>query len=242
MASLKFMPRKLQTAFSRLAMPEAAKAILTLVDNPEYCVWTDDFIGDALDARYASSVGSGTEVVGITAASNGILTVATQGNSAGDSAGVGLGLHWKGDLGVYFVAYVKVSSGTSSKFEIGLTDSAADDGAIDVKATPTFTATDCALFVYDVTDDTNVTFITAQAGAVGANVDSTFTLVNDTFFWVEIVVQDGQASGYINGQYVGGGAITSTAPLTPWFYAGAVGAATAVTTTCDWFGIIGPRV
>src|SRR5512146_433332 len=242
MASLKFMPRKLQTAFSRLAMPEAAKAILTLVDNPEYCVWTDDFIGDALDARYASSVGSGTEVVGITAGVNGLLTVATQGNADGDTAGVGLGLHWEGALGVYFAAYVKLNPITNAKFEIGLTDSTADDGAIDVKATPTFTATDCALFVYDTTDDTNVTFITCANGTVGANVDSTFTLAADTFFWVEIVVQDGQASGYINGQYVGGGAITSTAPLTPWFYAGAVGAATGVTTTCDWLGIIGPRV
>lgn len=243
MPGVDFLPRRLDKAFSRLAFPEAAKALLALHGNPEYCAWWDDFFGDALDARYAATVGTGTEVIGVAAAGanavGGAMSLATDASGTG-TAGQGLSMNWNGDLGVYFIARLKLVTITDAKFEIGLTDAVDDDGAVNVKATPTFTATDCALFVFDTTDDTNVTFV-SNGGTTDGNADaSNFTLVADTYFIVEIVVQGNAASGYINGGYVGGGNIEGGNNIGPWAYVEEL-SASARTLIVDYWGVLGPR-
>lgn len=246
MADIDYLPRKLQTAFSRSAVPESVKAMLVLHGNPEYVSYWDDFVGDSAgtwpaDANwgYPATVGTNTEVIALAGGEGGTLTLTTAGSS-GDSAGQGLGLHWKGDNGVYYAARCKLDDTTSAKFEIGLTDSVADDGAVDTKATPTFTATDCAVFVYDTTDDTEVTFV-SNGGSVDGAADATdFTLANDTYFIVEIVIQNDTAAGYINGQLIGSGNIEGGNLLSPWLYVETLTGATR-TLTCDWQLCIGPR-
>lgn len=248
MPATDFLPRKLYNAFSRAGFTsDPLKALMTLQNNPEYVVWFDDFMGDALDARYAATVGTGTEVIGTTAAIGGNMTLTT-GNAGSDSAGQGLGLHWNGDSGFYFIARMKTSTRiTNVKFEIGVTDALTDDGAVAVKATPTFTATDCALFVLDTTDDANVTFL-SNGGTTDANADaSNFTLANDTFFVVEIVGRGAtdttgdNVAGYLNGQFVGSGNITGASPLTPWAYVEDLAQSAATTIAVDYWGIVGPR-
>ena len=242
MADTDFMPRRLDTAFSRLAFPESAKALIAMAGgNPAYNAWWDDFHGDSLDAKYPADVGSGTQVVGITAAVNGTMTAATQGNASGDGAGQGFGLHWDGDHGIYFIAHINVNSVTGAKYEIGLTDAVGDEGgAVDTKSGPTFTATDCAVFVMDTTEDAALTFVT-NGGAVDGNSDWAGTFAASTDYIIEIVVQNDNASGYVNGQYVGGGNIEGGNPLTPWFFAEDVGSSATRTITVDYFGILGPR-
>ena len=246
MAATRFLPRRLDTAFSRLAGPESLKSILALGGGPEYVSYWDDFVGspsgtwpDTANWSYPATVGTGTEVIGVTAARGGTLTCTTA-NTSGNGAYQYLGLNWRGTEGIYYVCRAKIDNVATAKFEIGLSDSLTGEGVVATKATPTFTATDGAVFVFDTADDTNVTFITANAGVVGANVDSSFTVVNDTFFIVEIVAQGGFAAGYLNGQYVGGGAITATAALTPGVGATTRAAATR-TLTVDYQGCIGPR-
>lgn len=241
MADINFLPSRLDAAFSRLAFPESAKSLFAMQQgNPAYTAFWDDFLGDALDARYAATVGTGTEVVGVTAAVGGTMTLTT-GSGGSDTAGQGLGLHWSGDRGVYFIAKVKLSRITDSKIEIGLTDAVNDDGGVAVKATPTFTATDLALFVFDRTEDAALTFITAKGGVAGANADWAGAVAADTYVVVEIRVQNDEAAGYVNGQYVGGGQIEGGSALTPWAYIEDLATSTAITMTVDYWGCVGPR-
>jgi hypothetical protein len=243
----KFLPRRLNTAFSRLAFPESAKALFAMQQgNPAYVAFWDDFVGTRggtwpASTPYAATVGVNTEVIGITQAVGGTMTVTTAA-ADGDTAGQGLGLNWDGDDGCYFLGRVKLSRITLGKLEFGLTDAVNDDGAVAVKATPTFTATDCALFVFDRTEDANLTFITAKAGVVGANADWAGTFAADTYVIVEIVVQGDVASGYVNGQLVGSGQVEGGSSLTPWAYAETLaGASATITATVDYWGITGLR-
>ena len=246
MADINYLPRRIDKAFSRLAMPESVKAMLVLHGNPEYVSWWDDFVGDSAgtwpaDANwgYPATAGTGTEVIALGALANGAL-VLTTGANANDSAGQGVGLHWTGTAGVYFAARAKIDDITNAKFELGMTDSLADDaGAVATKATPTFTATDCAVLVFDTADDTNVTFV-SNGGTTDGNADSAFAVANDTYFVVEVVIQNGVASGYINGQLVGSGNISASNLLTPWLYVETNTTATR-TLTVDWALCIGPR-
>src|SRR5512146_3033391 len=102
MSAGKFLPRRLNTAFSRLAFPESAKSLFAMQQgNPAYVTFWDDFLGDALDARYPADLGVNSQVVGVTAAIGGTMTVATAA-ADGDTAGqAGPGLHWNGDNGCY---------------------------------------------------------------------------------------------------------------------------------------------
>ena len=247
MSDINFLPSRLDRAFSRLAFPEAAKALMAMQQgNPAYVSFWEDFTGTRsgtwpAGTPYASTVGTGTEVIGITQAVDGTMTVTT-GATDGNSAGQALGLNWKGDNGVYFIGKVKLDRITLGKLEFGLTDAVGDDGAVDVKATPTFTATDCALFVFDRTEDANLTFITAATGAAGANADWSGTFSADTYVIAEIRVQNDMAAGYINGHLVGSGAINGASPLTPWVYVETLtGASATITATVDYWGVVGPR-
>ena len=184
----------------------------------------------------------------------GTMTLTT-GSAGSDTAGQGLGLNWSGDRGFYFIARAKLATRiTGVKFEIGMTDAVNDDGAVLLKATPTFTATDCALFVFDTTDDGEVTFV-SNGGTTDANQDADgtngavdFDIVNDTYFVVEIVCKGptdatgDNVAGYINGQYVGSGNIDGASPLTPWAYVEDLATSAATTFTVDYWGVIGPRV
>ena len=228
------------------------KGLIALQGNPEYVSFWDDFLGTRsgtwpAGTPYAATVGTGTEVIGLTQAVGGTMTLTT-GVAGSDSAGQGFGLNWSGDRGFYFIARCKLATRiTDVKFEVMMTDSVSDDGAVALKATPTFTATDCAGFVYDTTDDTNVTFV-SNGGSVDGNADATFTIVNDTYFVVELVgrgptdATGDNVAGFLNGQLIGSGNINGAAPLTPWFYVEDLATSAATTFTVDYWGCIGPRV
>lgn len=237
-------PRNLRTAFSASAINRRAKDLLALQGNPEMIGFYDDFIGTRsgtwpAGTPYAATVGSGTEAIGITQAVGGTMTLSTDAGGTG-SAGQGLGLNWKGDLGVYFVARAKLNTLATSKFELGLTDAVNDDGAVDTKATPTFTATDCALFVRDTTDDVKVTFVTNGGSLADGNADWSGTFAADTYYIFEVVVAGDTASGYIDGQLVGSGGIEGGNALTPWAYVEEL-AASLRTLTVDYWAVVGPR-
>ena len=251
MPATDFLPRKLYNAFSRMGVQEPVKGLIALLGNPEYCSFWDDHVGTRsgtwpAGTPYAATVGNGTEVIGLTQGVNGTMTLTT-GNGGSDTAGQGLGLNWSGDNGFYFIARLKTSRITDSKFEIGMTDAVNDDGAVATKATPTFTATDCALFVFDRTDDAEVTFV-SNGGTADGNADATdFDIAADTYFVVEIVGRGAtdttgdNVAGYINGQLIGSGNINGANALTPWAYIEDLATSTAITLTVDYWGCIGPR-
>ena len=178
MPATDYLPRHLAHAFSRLGKAgEGIKGIIALAGNPEYVAFWDDFTGTRggtwpASTPYAATVGTGTEVIAITQAINGTMTLTT-GATDGNTAGQGFGLNWSGDNGFYFIARVKVDRIMACKFEVGMTDVASDDGAVlDKSATPpTFTATDCGLFCYDTTDNVLLTFM-SNGGTTDGDADA----------------------------------------------------------------------
>lgn len=253
MPAVDFLPRRLYNAFSKGGyLSDPLKGLIALQGNPEYVGFFDDFLGSRTGTwpagtPYAATVGTGTEVIGITQAAGGTMTLTT-GNGGSDTAGQGFGLNWSGDRGFYFIARLKSTTRiTNVKFEVGMTDALDDDGAVAVKATPTFTAADCALIVYDRTDDANATFV-SNGGSVDGNADWAGTVAADTYLVVEIVGKGAtdttgdNVAGYINGQLVGSGNINGASSLTPWFYIEDLAQSAATTLTVDYWGCVGPRV
>ncbi len=230
MATGMFLPRRMDRAFSRMGADERLKSLLALHGNPEYYSWWDDFIGDSAGTwpasanwGYPATAGTGTEVISLTAAVGGVLTLETS-TSANDSAGQAVGLHWNGDSGFYFAARFKLDTLATSIIEVGLNNAVTGDtGAVNVKSVPSFTSGHCAVFCRDTTDDTNLTFL-SNGGTTDANADWTGTFAADTYYFVEIVgtgptgTTGDNVSGYINGQLVGSGNIDGSQSLTPWFY------------------------
>lgn len=241
----------MRNAWDRLASGAGSdniKNLLALSGNPAYVSFWDDYVGQSAGTwpasanwGYPATVGTGTEAIGITASTfGGALTLTTGANSA-DSAGQKFSRSWRGTEGIYYIAKFNGGTITNFKFEVGLADNiAGDTGMVNAKATPTHTGTDYAVFCFDTADDTNVTFISAAAGATGANADWSGTLVASTDIIVEIVVKGAFCSGYINGQYVGGGAITATTLLTPHVFA-LTRTTAARTLVVDYQGCVGPR-
>lgn len=244
MADIDYLPRRIQTAWSRSAVPESVKAQLLLHGNPEYCSYWDDFLGDSIHDLYPANGGTGTQAVGVTAADNGTLTVATQGNQATDSAvQSGPGLHWDGDRGIYFATRFKVSAVTSVKFSVGLTDEQTDSGPINSKASATFNVSDFVGISFDTADDTLLT-VQSNGGSTDLNADSSpaFTVAADTYLILEVVVKGNNASVFVNGTQIGGGAdvVEGGVNMMPIWYIEQNDTA-ARTLTADWYVIIGPR-
>lgn len=243
-----YLPRRYDRAFKKIGSHGSAEHALHAfsLSNPTYCNYFDHFMGQSAGTwpasanwGYPATVGTGTEVIGIKAGSKGgQLSIAT-GSSQDDSAYQSVGLHWTGTDGFYFIAKFQIDVITTLKFEAGMVDSITTNGAVATKATPTFNMTTGAVVCFDTTDDTNITFITAAGGVVGANADSAIALAAATNFIVEVVGVGGVASGYINGNYIGGGAITAATALTP--YIGVTTRTTAVKTMLvDYMGCTGP--
>lgn len=246
--TVNYLPRRLDQAWSRAAFGGGSglKALVSSIPgNPAYSNWFDDYLGDVIADQYQADVGTGTQVIAVTNTLRNGQLVLTTGGTSGNSSGQAFAYAWRGTEGIYYHARAKLDTLTTAGFTIGLTDSGGnvDTGPIATKATPTFNATDCAVFAYDTNDDTNVTFITANAGVVGANADISTAnagLAAATWFTVEIVVKGGFASGWFNGQYVGGGAITSTAALGPmaWVMTRTTGTRAL---NVDYQGVVSPR-
>ncbi len=247
----KFLPRNLDKAWKRLASGAGADNLKSLVlfqNNPGYTVYWDDFVGQGAGTwpasqnwSYPATQGTGTEVLTVTTAQlGGHLSIAT-GTSTGDTAIQTVGLHWRGTEGWYYINRAKISTLSSSKFEVGVIDALTRVQAINAKSTPTFIATDAACFIFDTTEDTALTFITVNNGVVGSNNDVTFTMDTAMHVYELLGSPAGFVSGWVDGIQAGGsGAITVTAPLSP--YACAVARTTAsVALSVDYMGMVGPK-
>lgn len=194
-----------------------------------------DFLGDVLDDKYtvtaAGTAGAAAIVAGTT---NGILRLTT-GTDNDATAYVTTGLQLKGDLNAVMEARLKVSELEAIKVEVGFTDALADAGAVNVLATPTFTATDFAVAVMD-TDDTGPTNDPLQfayqkaSGGTKIEPDTVRFVANEylTFtvalkgdavrFIVEADEADANPNPYYDSGWIANG-IEGGTLLTPWIFA-----------------------
>ena len=219
----------------------------------------DEFMGDTLRTDiYVVSNGGGASAASpvITANSlNGICDFVT--GTAGDSTAsseLSTGLAFRGDRGCVMVACLTLSAITGVKVEVGFTDVDNDPGAVNVKATPTFTATDCALWVLDTNDNVNWEGMAANNGTTSpmATLAAAFAPVAATYEWlmVELIPTDTGdnecAVGFSRYTQAGlrtyhtvGGQANPQGPnsnvlLTPWIYVEARNA-TSKTLSLDYW-------
>ena len=163
----------------------------------------DDFLGDTLRTDiYTVSNGGGASAASpvITANTlNGVCDFVT--GTAGDSTAsseISSGRAFRGDRSCVMVALLSVDVITGVKIEVGFTDVNNDPGAVATKATPTFTATDCALWVLDTTDNSNWEGLAANNGSTSpmATVEAGISPTAATMEWlmVELLRTDSSSS------------------------------------------------
>lgn len=219
----------------------------------------DDFIGDTLSTDlYTVSNGGGASAASpvITGgALNGVCDFVT--GTAGDSTAsseLSTGLNFRGDHGAVMVACLTLDVITGVKVEVGFTDVATDPGAVNVKATPSFTATDCALWCFDTNDNVYWEGLSANNGSTSpmANVEAAISPVAATYEWlmVELIPSDTgsnectvafrrfSAAGGLTYESIGGTGtnqgVNSNVLLTPWIYVEARNA-TSKTLSLDYW-------
>jgi hypothetical protein len=136
--------------------------------------WEDNFLGDALRGEYSATAtgvdGSHDKVAG---SLNGESTLDVGAGTAADDeyGGLPLGLEWAGDNNAIFCCRLKLSAITTVKVEVGFTDALADAGAVATLATPSFTATDCAVWVFDRDDTATWQGVGAKAGTAPTKIE-----------------------------------------------------------------------
>ena len=207
----------------------------------------DDFMGDTLHGGYQSTASGAASVAA--AISTGVVNGAILLDAGTDNAGrsdLSLGLHFRGDQNAMMIARVTLATITTCKAEIGFTDviSGTDAGAVNVKATPTFTATDCAVWCLDTNNNANWEGLGNAAGVAATTLAAGISPVAATYEYLGVALLDGDAY-YTRWSAAGkktygptrqASAITKTVLLTPWLFVQNRSAASH-TMTVDWLGV-----
>lgn len=187
----------------------------------DYDVFGDKFWGDAILTLYpaAKTNGASAAVTFTEHNVNGYLELVS-GTDDDGYAGQGMGLQFTGDRGVLAEFLVTTPSAvTTFKMEVGLSDADDDAGAINLKATPTFTASDCAVFCVDTDDDANFAFISREStgGTTGVTQDIV-AIAASTTYRIAVRAEGNSVSAYLNGTQVAAGVIEGGSALTPWVF------------------------
>ena len=197
----------------------ASRAIqmMEILHDPRYNAIYDNFLGDLIKDEYDAAKTNGTSAALSVTASQLTLTSGTDDNGyAGFGPSATL---WKGDNGVYFESQQSLSSLTTQKMEIGLSDSSQDAGAVATTSTPTGTADDFCVLVFDTDDNTEFDLISEiDNGGPVANAEDVYTLVAGTDFVTEFKMQNDNVAVYVNATHVGSGSMQGGDLCTPWFF------------------------
>lgn len=211
--------------------------------SPDMVRFDDDFVQytDIASFKWGSKTnGTSAAVTGSVASeANGVCRLTTGTSANGYAAifanygGVGASLKGASFLGnnsAVMWARLKASAITSTKIEIGFTDSDADAGAVNVLATPTTTANDCAVWCFDTDDTGNVQWqgVCSKDSTTPTKVEpTTLTIVAATYEWLGVAllgdkVKFMHADQYGNPNYESAwtaSGITATDALVPWILA-----------------------
>lgn len=223
-----------------------------VLPSPNSVNYFDDFIGDALDARWniVEGTDSATSDAAILAGGIGGVLRFTTGDAgtglAADLIQMTQALQWQASNGGLFVeARFKLSQITEAYCFFGFTDVVTLEAPIISAAsanTLTTNASDAVGFMFDTRMTADTWWLTGVAGNTDATAqNTTYTPVADTYakFRVELNA-DGSAVFFYNGRQVGtkmAGAVTAATDLTPTFAFGKLSTATSITADLDYIAI-----
>lgn len=195
----------------------------------------ENFWGDALDVRYPAAKTNGTSAaVTFTEHNEGGYLELVSGTDDDGYAGQGMGMQWTGTRGVLAEFIVRTPATiTTMKIEVGLSDADDDAGGVLLKATPTHTATDYAVFVVDTDDDVNIGFVSYN-GTTGVATQDIEALAASTTYRFAVRVEGTSVTAFINSRQVAGGThvVTAATKLTPWVFVQA--RAVSASRTIQW--------
>lgn len=219
---------------------------------PGIVSFTDDFIGDALDARWniVEGTDSATSDAAILAGGIGGILRFTTGDAgtgtAADMVQMTQALQWQASNGGLAVeARFKLSAITTCYVFFGFTDVVTLEAPIVSAAsgdTFTTTATDAVGIMFDTRMSTDTWWLTGVATDVDATMQNTGVApVADTFeTWRIEVSATGVASFFRNGVQVGSamtGAVTAAADLTPTFNVSKTSVTASMTADMDYIHV-----
>lgn len=227
-------------ARSLVSASSAYKAMQNLYDvfNPENNVVMYVPMGDLIPDEWVAAATNGTSAA--VSVGSGLLTCTT-GTDDDGYAGQAYGLLWTGDRG-YASEFVFAPGATITtiKFEVGMTDAVADAGAVATKATPTGTADDFVVLVYDTDDNTELDIIyELDNGGPAVSAENVATVAGSTYLKAGFRAYGDNVGVTING-------VTYTAscqggdPVTPWVFAQARAATASRTLGIRWIFCAGP--
>lgn len=214
----------------------------------------DDFLGDIAVATRepgydTSTNGTSSAAAALTSGAIGGTCDLVTGTDDNGHSGLylGGGGHFSGDNNPRMTARIKVDAITSVKIEVGFTDATSDAGAINALDTPTITADNCcvAIFDTDATED-NWQFAGGRATVPWSDATVDVAPVAATYQWitvalnrVDLATDNMDAYLYIDGVLKATkrlGAIANATVLYPYILVQARAGAASRTLTCDYFG------
>lgn len=216
-----------------------------LANNPDYVALFDNFVGAAVDSRWATDLSTGATIA-VNAQTGGAIrfTLDTDDN---DHATLALGLHWLVSKGWTFfeTSFKSVTAITLRAIEIGLSDATSETNGLAFSdhsvAGITAVADNAALFGYD-TDATMTKWAVNSVNAAGTPQADLLTAAPTTsYVRLGIAVNDGgDAFYFVDGALVAThtAAVATTAVLTPWISLKSLSAA-AKSIDIDYVGIAG---
>jgi len=189
-----------------LAYPFVALGIPPL----DMIVWDDDFLGDTIRGD-ATAPGIYEVVTGVDGAINiladqagGVAEIrASDGaGAANEYCGVSLPeLAFQGDNYCAIAARFYLDAITTVKVEVGFTDVTTDAGAVNAKATPTFTATNFCGWVLDTNDNEYWEGMGVKAGTGATTLEAAISPTASTYEWLIVVIEGDNAYFYRLDQY-----------------------------------------
>lgn len=121
----------------------------------DFLSWKDDFENQSITTTRFTTITNGAGAAALVVRADQLNGEGRMDAGSADDgySGASTSLSYRANLNPIIAVRLNLSAVTSVKCEIGFTDSEADAGAVNVLATPSFTATDAAVWVVD-TDDT----------------------------------------------------------------------------------------
>jgi hypothetical protein len=199
-------------------------------NTEQYVSFVDDFLGDALDARWSPAVG--TDAQAVTAAIN-VQAGGVVRQTSGDTVTVAESLatlthelNWKANSGGLYLKcrFKPVTSVADVCYNIGFSDVKSSTLEIPITisgTTITTNATDAVVFVYDTAQTNDTWHCQGVANDVDTAIkNTTIAPAADTWTVLEIAISStGTATFWIDGTQVHSvaSAVTATVALTPIF-------------------------
>lgn len=199
----------------------------------DICRFHDDFIGPVIDTNkwtVGNGAGAGAASPAISVGVvNGIITMdtGTAGDSTASSTLAG-GRHFRGDQNPILTARIAISAVvTGVKVEVGfrdaITTTAAAHAVVNVKATPTFTATDGAVWILDTTNNAYWEGVAVANTVAATTLAAAISPTAAIYEYLQVALVDGvayysrfDANGRLTyGPTAQAAAITSTVLLAP---------------------------